>query len=75
MDEMNRTEHLEWCKERALQYLNSGDINNAVTSMLSDLRKHPQTETHCGIQMGTMMMMAGLLKTENDVRKFIEGFN
>ena len=41
---MTKEEHLVWCKERALEYLVKGEIWNAVTSMLSDLGKHPETK-------------------------------
>jgi len=41
---MTREEHLAWCKKRALEYLDKGDANNAVASMESDMRKHPDTQ-------------------------------
>ena len=34
-------EHLIWAKARAHEYLDRGDNVNAMTSMLSDLQKHP----------------------------------
>jgi hypothetical protein len=40
---MNRQQHLEWCKTRALEYLDSGDITGAYSSFLSDMSKHPET--------------------------------
>jgi hypothetical protein len=39
---MNRSEHLEWCKKRALEYCDRGDAENALFSMLSDLGEHPE---------------------------------
>ena len=36
-------EHLAWCKKRALEYLDAGELANAFTSMLSDMDKHPDT--------------------------------
>ena len=59
---------------RALEYLDHGDLDNAVTSMLSDLSKHPDTE-----EVGSVMGMFGihLLMSQRDsreVRRFIEGF-
>jgi hypothetical protein len=36
-------EHLEWCKSRALEYLEQGDLLQAHASMISDLSKHPET--------------------------------
>ena len=72
---MTRSEHLEWCKKRALEYVDRGDLNNAFTSIASDLRKHPETETHGGIILGMMMLMGDQLSTPEKMRKFIEGFN
>ena len=69
---MNRLEHLEWCKQRAREYLDRGDAMNAVTSMLSDLSQHSETR---GI--GEKFGMLGMLSCNSvsDARRFIEGFN
>ena len=72
---MNRQEHLEWCKKRALEYVNMGDLSQAFASMLSDLRKHPETENHPAIEVGAMMIFANLLTTPEEMSKFINGFN
>ena len=29
-----REEHLQSCKQRALEYLNTGDVQNAIASMM-----------------------------------------
>lgn len=70
-----RAQHLEWCKKRALAYCDAGDINQAFASMGSDLGKHLETANHPGVQLGLMQMMSGLIKTPEEMRKFIEGFN
>lgn len=72
---MTREEHMNWCKGRALQYANAGDINNAWGSMVSDLNKHPETEGHAAINLGMMMLMGGHLSSRDEMVKFIEGFN
>ena len=72
---MTRQEHLDWAKKRALEYVERGDINQAITSIGSDLTKHPETQNHAGIQLGVMMLMAGSIRTQQDARRFIEGFN
>jgi hypothetical protein len=74
-DGNSRASHLAWCKRRALQYCDMGDVNQAFASMGSDLSKHPETGNHSGIQLGMMMLMAGHLNTPEKMRKFIEGFN
>lgn len=72
---MERAEHLEWCKTRALDYVDRGDLTNAFMSMLSDLHKHPETSNHIGIQLGMVQHMSGLLGTDKAMRNFITGFN
>ncbi len=72
---MNREEHLNWCKQRALEYLETGDTENALASMFSDLKKHPETQAHPAIELGIMLMFIQQLNTTEEVRKFIEGFN
>lgn len=37
---MTRAEHLAWAKERALEYVEAGQLGQAVNSMISDLSKH-----------------------------------
>jgi hypothetical protein len=69
---MTRAEHVQWCKTRALQYLDAGDPLQAVTSMCSDMDKHAEAKVH------PMIFMIGL-KYAGDcdtgqVRAWIKGF-
>lgn len=44
-----REQHLAWCKQRALEYLEPGQhfsIDNAIASMTSDLGKNDETRHH-----------------------------
>lgn len=68
-------QHLAWCKERALAYVDQGDTVNALASMTSDLSKHPDTADHAGIGLGMMLAMGGYLSTPQEMREWIEGFN
>ena len=72
---MTRAEHLAWCKQRALEYVDAGDLQSALASMGSDLNKHPDTANHSGTQLGLMLMVGGHLSTKDEMRRFIEGFN
>lgn len=72
---MTRSEHVDWCKRRALEYVEQGDVQNAYASMASDLRKHRETEDHPAIMLGMQLMMIGDLSTPDKMRQFIEGFN
>jgi hypothetical protein len=74
-DNMTRSEHITWCKARALEYIEINDIQNAWASMASDLSKHPETYNHPAIELGFRLVMTGNFKTANDMRRFIEGFN
>ena len=71
---MDRQQHLEWCKKRAHEYLARGDVQNAVTSMLSDMNKHPETTMNS--QALTMLGMLAIQSgSTSDARRFIDGFN
>ena len=67
-----RKEHLQWCKDRALEYVNAGDPANAVASMLSDMNKHE------GTKLDPMFAMMGMMEIERGseaVRRWVNGFN
>lgn len=72
---VSRSEHLTWCKERALEYVNMGDNGQAMASMGSDLNKHPDTKDHPGMEIGLILLMNGDLNGKDAMRRFIEGFN
>ena len=72
---MTRAEHLQWAKDRALEYADRGETANAIASITSDLQKHPDTENHAGPQLLTMMVSAGLVSRPGELRREIEGFN
>jgi len=72
---MTQDEHLDWCKKRALEYLDRWDPQQAFTSMISDLGKHPDTKNHAGIQIGVgYMMLPGWINNMEEVRRWIVGF-
>jgi hypothetical protein len=66
-------EHLAWCKLRALEYVDAGELTNAVASMGSDMNKHPKTAspllTHL-IAVGMLLIKDG----PDAVREWINGF-
>lgn len=73
--ETSRKEHLEWCKKRALEYVDTNDLANAFASFQSDMTKHPETENHLALEMGTMLLLSGNLSTAGQMRNWITGFN
>ena len=70
-----RSEHLAWCKQRALEYCDQGDTTQAAASFMSDMGKHPETESHIALGLMAQMLFGGMLSTPSEMRKFIEGFN
>lgn len=71
---MNRQEHLQWAKDRALEYVRIGDFKSAVASMGGDLREHPELKDHAGIDLGVMLLLSGHLSTEKAAREWVVGF-
>ena len=70
-----REEHIEWCKQRAREYLAQGELLNAVTSMMSDLEKHPETKSLGAMAaLGVFAAMRAQESDEDFVRRYIEGF-
>lgn len=72
--ERTRASHVAWCKKRALEYVETGDLKNTVASMISDMHKHPLTDT----PILSVLMMAGIDAARSgsrEVRDWIEGFN
>ena len=72
---MTQDEHLEWCKKRALEYLDAGNPREAFTSMMSDLRKHPECKNHPGLDIGVgFMLLPGWIDNSAEIRRWITGF-
>lgn len=67
-------EQLQWVKDRALECL-PGDPSGALSSFLSDMRKHCETRQHPGLELTLRLLAGGHLQTARQVREHIEGFN
>jgi hypothetical protein len=72
---MNRQEHLDWCKQRALEYVTLGNLPAAWTSFTSDMGKHEETRNHSALELGSIMLFGGQLNTQAKMCEFINGFN
>jgi hypothetical protein len=72
-----RQQHLDWCKQRATQLVDAGDLNGAFQSFLSDVGKHPLTEDAAKIVvvLGVPLLIAGHLSTAQQMRDHINGYN
>jgi hypothetical protein len=71
---MTRAEHIRWCKERAREYLNAGDLQQAIASMMSDLGKHEDTANLASLPLGLFELMKPGGPTVQGTRAYIEGF-
>lgn len=72
-----RDEWVRRVKERAVAELNADPEGrgpaNACASVMSDLRKHPDTAGHLGIEVTMILLVNGELRTAAQVREHIEG--
>ncbi len=77
MNTITRQEHLEWCKQRALEYVDAGDLQGAFASFASDTSKHPETADvkQTVLNLGAMSLFGGLLDTPQKMREHILGYN
>lgn len=69
-----REEHLAFCKDRARKYLERDDVTNAITSMFSDLDKHPETKIVPGSILSKLAVAYLISGDPEDARRYIEGF-
>ena len=72
---MTRAEHLQWCKDRALVYVEAGDLSQAFASFSSDMGKHGETQNHPTLFFGAGLLLNGYLGTAQKMREWIVGFN
>jgi len=69
----SREEHLQWCKDRALEYWRAGDLVSATASMASDLDKHPETKND-NPYLVALAMSYVINEDYAGVKRWIEGF-
>jgi len=74
-NDMDRVEHLQWCKDRAMEYLDHGNLQQAFASFNSDMAKHEETAKHSALKLGSMLFANGQLDTVAKMKKWMLGFN
>jgi hypothetical protein len=73
---MTRQEHIAWCKERAIAEMDYyKDPSKGIVSMMSDLRKHPETNSEALISLCGMQLMMKPKMSRQEAVNFINGFN
>jgi len=74
-----RAEHVAWCKQRALEYVDQGELGQALASMTSDMRKHDDPDDPIDPTLIVFIYMEGTRLAAADdragFRRFIEGFD
>jgi hypothetical protein len=71
---LTRDEYLDWCRKRALEHLDAGDLTHAVASMASDLKTHPDTDNPA---LNGLVAIGMMYVTDGDklaVQRWIERF-
>jgi len=71
---VTRNEHLAECKKRALKVLETGKLKDAVASMASGLREHPETIDMACEFVTFDGMLAASKGNEESVRRWIMAF-
>ena len=71
-----RDEHLQWCKDRAMEYVKRGELLEGVTSMMSDMDQHPETKLPPVLsQLGLLAAVDAQKGDRRAVERYILGFN
>lgn len=68
---MTRADHLSWAKQRALAYIDAGELPSAVASMVSDCHKHPEILIPKSVYAAGLVLVA---QGADGVRSWIESF-
>lgn len=72
---MERKEHLQWCKDRALEFVENNDLTGAFASFQGDMMQHEETSNHLALEVGMILLLSGNLDTQEQMKNWIFGFN
>ena len=73
--EMDRVEYLAWAKACALDYLDRGELANAIASVGSDLQKHSAWKDSEMVAMLTYDALVFEMSNGSEaIRRWIKGF-
>lgn len=73
---MTRAEHLQWCKDRANEYIERGEIAQGMASFTSDMTKHPETNKTMRNGLSHVIIMQALMtNNQRECTAAINGFN
>jgi len=66
-------EHFAWARDRAMEYVEMGDGGAAMSSLVSDLKKHSGTAHILSSGLQTLFLGEVMLAGAHGARRFIEG--
>lgn len=70
-----RREHLAWCEERAIAYLDAGDLDGAFASFASDITKHLGTDDPKLTEFLALEGLRCIITDDTDgMRRLLTGF-
>lgn len=73
---MTRKEHLQWCKDRAIAYIDNAQLAEGMASFTSDMSKHPETnETLRNGISHPIIMQALMTNNPRACTECVNGFN
>jgi hypothetical protein len=70
-----RVEHLAVCKQGAIVRLEAGDLQGAIASMISDLRRADEPLYDAALLRALLADALYFRNTPDQVRDWIDGFN
>lgn len=70
---MNAAEHFDWAIERAMEYVQLDDGPSAMSSLISDLSKHPGTQGILTPDLNHLFVGEVIIGGARGARRFIEG--
>lgn len=74
MSEPGQAADLQWCKDRALVYVERGDLVGAMASFISDLRTAGLSTATTDVMMSMVGSGAVMRGDVGEMRRLIEGF-
>jgi hypothetical protein len=70
----SRRDHLIWCRQQAMESLETDDLVKVFEIMLFNINNNPDTENHSFIRIGILLKAEGYLQTKEDFVKWINHF-
>lgn len=70
-----RSDHLQWCKDRALEFVDAGQLPNAFSSFMSDLNKFDEPMYEAELLRTLTIVGFAQCGTADKMRAWINGFS